>query len=372
MTISTTRDVERRLRHLFGAGSAVGLTDGQLLERFAGRRGESEAEAREAAFEAILDRHGAMVLTVCRQVLGDAHAAEDAFQATFLVLIRRAGSLRLLDNGSIGPWLHGVAYRVALNARRATARRRAQERRVAMPEARAGEASIATDRDDSSAVLHQEVARLPARYRAPVVLCYFEGRTHDEAAAVLNWPVGTVRGRLARARDQLRARLMRRGFVPALSLQATFESFPIRHAIRSSLRDATLAAVRGAPAPRVAVLAKLMARSWLAARLRMAAAFILIPALLATGVRHAGDGARPRRLRNTPPQCQYRACRIGPRRHRLPSDLPRCRDTPGRDWAPPSSSETARSTRSPTRVTGSTWHHETHSALHESGTWPRD
>ena len=179
MTSSSTGDVGRRLRHLFGAGSAVGLTDGQLLERFTGRGGESDAEARDAAFEAILDRHGAMVLTVCRQVLVDAHTAEDAFQATFLVLIRRAGSLRMREHGSLGPWLHGVAYRIALNARRASARRHTPERRVAAAEARAGEASVVVDRDDSSAMLHQEVNRLPSRYRAPVVLCYFEGRTHD-------------------------------------------------------------------------------------------------------------------------------------------------------------------------------------------------
>ena len=122
-------DFGRHLSRLFGAGSAVGLTDGELLERFAHRRDE----AAEAAFETLLARHGAMVLTVCRQVLGDAHAAEDAFQATFLVVVRRAGSLRVREPGSLGPWLHGVAYRIALKARQASARRRAREHRVAVP-----------------------------------------------------------------------------------------------------------------------------------------------------------------------------------------------------------------------------------------------
>ena len=293
MANSLTGDVGRRLGHLFGAGSAVGLTDGQLLERFAGRLGESDSEVRDAAFEAILDRHGAMVLMVCRQVLVDAHTAEDAFQATFLVLIRRAGSLRVREHGSLGPWLHGVAYRIALNARRASARRQSRERRVAVPGARAGDISVALDRDDASAMLRQEVDRLPARYRVPVVLCYFEGRTHDEAAAALNWPVGTVRGRLARARDQLRVRLIRRGLAPALSLEAAVQRFFARAEVSAPLRNATLAAaIRGEPAARVNALAILMARSWFAARLKMSAAFVLVPALLATGASLAGYGSR--------------------------------------------------------------------------------
>ena len=102
----------RHLRQLFGAGTAVGLTDRQLLERFAGGSGRSDSSTAE--FETLLARHGSMVLAVCRQVLGDQHAAEDAFQATFLVLVRRAGSLRLREGGSLGRWLHGVAYRTAM------------------------------------------------------------------------------------------------------------------------------------------------------------------------------------------------------------------------------------------------------------------
>ena len=113
-------------------------------------------------------------------------------------------SLRMREGGSLGAWLHGVAYRTALKARKGAARRRAREHRVARPEARAGLAVAAVERDDLGAALHAEVTRLPAKYRDPVVLCYFEGRTHDEAAATLNWPVGTVRCRLSRARDLLR------------------------------------------------------------------------------------------------------------------------------------------------------------------------
>ena len=208
MTRASAGDVGRHLGRLFDAGSAVGLTDGELLERVAQRRDEWA----EAAFEVLLARHGAMVLTVCRQVLGDAHAAEDTFQATFLVLVRRAGSLRVREPGTVGPWLYGVAYRIALKARREDARRRARERRAAVPAV--GNTSAAIAQGEVHALLHEEVNRLPAKYRAPVVLCYLEGRTHDEAAAALQWPVGTVRGRLARARDLLRARLTRRGLAP--------------------------------------------------------------------------------------------------------------------------------------------------------------
>ncbi len=123
--------VQRQLHQLLETGSAVGLTDGQLLTRFATTRG-TERDAAEAAFETILSRHGAMVHAVCRQLLGDVHAAEDAFQATFLVLVRRAATLRIREQRSLGPWLYGVAYRTALKARKCAARRRVREERVAI------------------------------------------------------------------------------------------------------------------------------------------------------------------------------------------------------------------------------------------------
>ena len=133
-----------------------------------------------------------MVLRVCRGVLGESHDVHDAFQATFLVLVRKAGSLWVRD--SLGPWLHGVALRVATKAKVAAARRRAHERRGAeAADAGKGEKSIP---DDLVAALHDEIERLPGKYRAPIVLCYLEGQTHEGAAAALGWPVGTVRGRL--------------------------------------------------------------------------------------------------------------------------------------------------------------------------------
>ncbi len=313
MANAFTGDVRRHLRHLFEAGSAVGLTDGQLLERFA----TTDSDSAESAFETILTRHGSTVLTVCRQVLGDAHAAEDAFQATFLVLIRRAGSLRLRENGSLGPWLYGVAYRTALKARQSTFRRHAREHRAAVPETRAGEGAATVERDDLGAALHEEINRLPARYRAPIVLCYFEGRTHDEAAAALRWPVGTVRSYLSRARDRLRSRLTRRGLAPAGWIRAASIETVARAEVPAALRNATIAAaIRGTPAATVATLANLMLRSLLMTRVKLAAA-TLCTVLIVVSLGYALSGApgsqppnpsdpRSSRIAATPTQPQPR------------------------------------------------------------------
>jgi RNA polymerase sigma factor (sigma-70 family) len=266
-------DVQRHLRQLCDAGSAIGLTDRQLLDRFATAGRRVEDKSAEAAFEAILARHGSTVLTVCRQVLGDAHAAEDAFQATFLVLVRRAGSLRVRDPGSLGPWLYEVAYRTALKVRQGNARRRAREHRAAVPEARAGQTGVAAEREDLGAALHDEVHRLPAKYRAPVVLCYFEGRTHDEAAAALHWPVGTVRSYLSRGRDLLRPRLARRGLAPAGLIGASrLEPFA-RAEISAPLLNAIIGcAIKGTPAAvDVAALADRVLSSVLLARAKLTA-----------------------------------------------------------------------------------------------------
>jgi RNA polymerase sigma factor (sigma-70 family) len=285
MASASVGDLGRHLGRLFGAGSAVGLTDGELLERFAHRRDE----AASAAFETLLARHGSMVLTVCRQVLGDAHAAEDAFQAAFLVLVRRAASLRVREPGSLGPWLHGVAYRIALKARQGAARRRARERRAAMPAV--GGPSLALEQGELQALLHEEVNRLPTRYRAPVVLCYLEGRTHDEAAAALRWPVGTVRGRLARARDRLRARLTRRGLAPSGWVGATLIEPIARLEPSTRLLEATVAAaIKGMPATAVGAMAKRMLRSLLLARLGVTAG-VLAMALMMAGFGLALRGA---------------------------------------------------------------------------------
>jgi RNA polymerase sigma factor (sigma-70 family) len=199
----------RQIQTLFNVGTVGGLTDGQLLERFTAGTGE----AAELAFAALIERHGPMVLRVCQSVLREPHDAQDAFQATFLVLVRKAGSIHRRD--SLSSWLHGVACRTAACAKAATARRARHERKAAVE---AVSVVADGDPDDLASVLHEELDRLPEKYRAPIVLCYLESLTHEQAAQRLRWPVGTVRSRLARGREQLRGRLMRRGLALSVGL----------------------------------------------------------------------------------------------------------------------------------------------------------
>jgi RNA polymerase sigma factor (sigma-70 family) len=189
------------LAYLRGLGSAAADdSDGNLLHRFLTQRDE-------AAFASLLRRHGPMVYGVCQRVLGDDADAEDAFQATFLVLVRKAESIR--RHSSVGSWLHGVASRLARQVRLSAARRHVHEWQA--PTMTSSDALAAIVRRDLRAVLDEELERLPEKYRAPLVLCYLEGKSHEEAAQQLGWPNGTVCGRLARGRDMLRGRLIRRG-----------------------------------------------------------------------------------------------------------------------------------------------------------------
>ena len=187
-------------------GRVGDLSDGQLL----GRGLDGGEVVAHAAFTALVERHGPMVLRVCRLALGDAHDADDAFQATFLVLARRAGSIRRAE--SVASWLHGVALKVAARTRMANARRADLERRAGM--LRATRADGTGSAAEATADLHAAIARLAAPYREALILCYFEGLTTDEAAARLGCARGTVLSRLARGRDRLRARLARGGLVP--------------------------------------------------------------------------------------------------------------------------------------------------------------
>jgi RNA polymerase sigma-70 factor (ECF subfamily) len=172
------------------------LPDGELLRRYLAGREES-------ALEVLVRRHGPMVLGVCRRVLGDAHDAEDAFQATFLVFVRKAGSIRPRE--MVGPWLYGVATRTALKARARAARRRTREKQVdVLPEVAAPVAAAAAD---WRPLLDRAVQALPAKYRLPVILCELQGRSRAEAAGLLKLPEGTLSSRLARARELLRRRL---------------------------------------------------------------------------------------------------------------------------------------------------------------------
>ena len=199
----------RHIQRLFSEGSFTGLSDTQLLSRFALRRDE-------AAFAALVARHGPMVLTVCKGLLRDPSDADDAFQATFLVLARKAGSA--WAEGQLGGWLHKVAYRIAVHASIDATRRRDHERRAAK-EAVVEFSHVDLD-DDLRRVLHDEIVRLPAKFRLPIVLCYLEGLTHAQAAAQLRCGEATLRRRLARARERLGLRLAHRGLAPAASTLA--------------------------------------------------------------------------------------------------------------------------------------------------------
>ena len=227
MTIREGPEAAPSIRALLELGAASNLTDGQLLGRFAAR---DRGSAGSAPFAILVERHGPMVLRTCRDVLGDPDDARDAFQATFLVLVRKADSIRGRD--SLASWLHGVALRVAAHARADAARRRRHERR-------AGEIarlSVAVEGpDDLGPRIREEVGRLPDRYREPVVLCYLEGQTCEDAARILRWPVGTVKSRLARARERLRRRLSR--FGPA-SVPAFGDGAPVA-TLSPRLADAT-------------------------------------------------------------------------------------------------------------------------------------
>jgi HlyD family secretion protein len=215
----------RQLRTLYDIGTIGDLTDGQLLERFA-----TEAnEVAELAFSALVERHEAMVWRTCVAILRNEHEAEDAFQATFLVLVRKARSLWVRD--SLGPWLHQVACRTASCLRTTVNRRRTLDRRCAERNA-AQSVEVATSRDpDLDAAVHDEVNRLPQKYRAPIVLCDLEGRTHQEAARFLGWPIGTVKSRQSQGRDLIRDRLVRRGL-----------GLAVAGAIAESLRQTAFAA----------------------------------------------------------------------------------------------------------------------------------
>ncbi len=196
---------------LLSVGSFAGWSDGELLSRFA----EGRDEVGECAFATLVERHGASVWRVCRAVLGDDHEAEDAFQATFLVLARRTRWIR--NREAVGAWLIGTAYRVAGNARSSAIRRKSHERRAAGQRATA---TNAPDPADWVPVLLEEVGRLPEKFRLPILLCYLDGMTQEEAGHRLGWPIGTVRSRLARGRDRLRNRLILRGLAPSVAASA--------------------------------------------------------------------------------------------------------------------------------------------------------
>jgi RNA polymerase sigma factor (sigma-70 family) len=258
LAIELNSRIVEPLGAIFSGVSAVGQTDRHLLERYALRRDES-------AFATLVDRHGPAVLRCCRALLGDDHEAADAFQAVFLVLARKAGSLRVRD--SLAPWLRDVARKVAAHARADAARRRRHESRQP-----ARVCSHDPSADDSGAVVREEVGRLPSRYREAVELCDLEGLTHEEAARHLGWPVGTVKSRQARGRDRLRTRLTARGLAPAslalLAARSARAGVVPPSLARATVLNATAAANAGTVPTAAAALASGVLGTMLYARLR--------------------------------------------------------------------------------------------------------
>lgn len=204
MVLESSTAIHKTILTLWDVGAIGGLTDAQLLERFLA----GPDDVSEASFAELIERHGPMVRRVCRDLLGDHHEAQDAAQAAFLVLARKARSIRKPE--SLGPWLHGVAVRLARRARTQTARRRTAERRRAEAMVERFEANE-TAAPELHVELHEEISRLPDKYRSPIILCYLEGYTHEQASRRLGWPLGTVQTRLHRGRERLRNRLSRRG-----------------------------------------------------------------------------------------------------------------------------------------------------------------
>jgi RNA polymerase sigma factor (sigma-70 family) len=266
--------------------SMEGTSDGLLLDRFV-------EQWDQAAFGDLVRRHGPMVLGVCRRILRDPHAADDAFQATFLLLVRKAGSVR--KRGSVGPWLYGVARRVALEARGAASRRHVPA--PLDPEVAWVHDHDGLERDELHAVLHEELGRLPEKYRDPIVLCYIEGLPHEAVARQLGWPLGTVRTRIARGRDLLGERLIRRGMTTAAVLLALRLLPKSAVAVPPRLAEATVRAavhaeagdkVPGQDAPaRVVDLEMKVRMAMLLTRLKWAAfalAVVVTGAVVAAGV----------------------------------------------------------------------------------------
>ncbi len=288
--------VLRRLRALLGADCAAGPTDGELLRRYVTARDE-------AAFEALLRRHGPMVLGVCRRLLGTSQDVDDAFQATFLILIRKAPSIG--DAERVANWLYGVAYRVAVRARAQAARQRARQRAladVAQPESTAGQVEEAV-----RVLLDEEVNRLPARYREAVVCCYLEGRTQEETARLLGWPKGTVATRLNRARELLRTRLTRRGLVltggtlAGLLTPGSSEGAVPPALVATTLRTAGQVVTGGVVPAAAGALARGVLREFLVGRAKAVAAGALAVALAVGGGALTLSREGPARVTEIPP-----------------------------------------------------------------------
>jgi RNA polymerase sigma factor (sigma-70 family) len=294
MATSPMSEVIQHARRAALQCDGAGVTDGQLLEDFVSRRDE-------AALAALVRRHGPMVWGVCRRVLRNYHDAEDAFQATFLVLVRKAASV--VPRAMVANWLYGVAHRTALKARATAAKRNERERQAEeMPELAVAEQELP---HDLRPLLDQELSRLPAKYRVVIVLCDLEGRPRKEAARRLGVPEGTVAGRLARARTMLAKRLGRHdlavsggALAAALSQNAAPAGVPAS-VVSATIRAANLfaagqAAAAGVIPVRVAALTEGVLKAMRVSKLKIATAVVLLVAVvLGAGVAGTSAGKQP-------------------------------------------------------------------------------
>ncbi len=306
MATASASIVLRHIRSFAAVEQAGQLPDHQLLERFT-----SAGEQR--AFAALVRRHGPLVLGVCRRVLGNWHDAEDAFQATFLVLARKAGSIR--KQQSVASWLYQVAYHAALKARAQAATRQKSEGSEGACRGRHSRATQPVDPLDELtgrellAVVDEELLRLPERYRAPLVLCFLEGQTRDQAARQLRWSLRTLRRRVDDGKKLLAKRLMRRGLglsagllavglaentaraaVPALLVNNT-----VKVGLLLSAGKATMAGVVSAPA---AALADTLLKTMVAGKIKIAAALLVAFGVTALGIGVAAHQAFAQRQAN--------------------------------------------------------------------------
>jgi RND family efflux transporter MFP subunit len=296
------RQLIRSLRDAAGPAEGGADDDAQLLRRF-------RTCGDQNAFELLLWRHGPMVLGLCRRLLRTEHDAEDAFQATFLTLIKKAGSIT--SGSALGGWLYRVAYRIALRLRAGLARRgRCEQPGVEeVPAPSAAEPPV----DDLRAVLDEEVNRLPARHRAAFVLCCLEGKTGAEAALELGVPAGTVSSRLTRARARLRSRLTRRGLAPSAGLVAALAGEGLAASVPAALVRTTLEAARlfaagaragGALSEQAITLTEGVLRAMSLTRLKIATLVLLVVGFLAAGAmfsRPAAEAAPDGQGRQDPP-----------------------------------------------------------------------
>ena len=287
MSTIASGSVVRQIEALFDGRSVAGLSNRQLLDRFTARRDA----AAESAFAALVFRHGPLVLGVCTELLHDRQHAEDAFQAVFLILARKAHSIR--DADLLGNWLYGVALRTCRHARDQLNRRRKNEEAALMSNAASRVAAPSAEEvfliAEQAELLHNEIERLPRAFRLPVVLCYLEGLTVHEAARRLRCSHGTLRSRMARAREKLKRALTRRGVVlPAAGVAASLSTRYASASVSSHLCEITAhAAIRFVAGHSVAPLASALARevlsSMLAAKLKLTLLALFVLGTIATG-----------------------------------------------------------------------------------------